>query len=107
MAEVTETSPNNEKIERYINPSDDEDWFRFELTGESNINVQLTSLPADYDLYLYDTDGVLLEASERRGQREERIIRKRQPAGFYYVRVVGYQGAWSAEKSYLLRFKVN
>ena len=67
MVEVTETSPNNEKIERYINPSGDEDWFRFELTEESNINVQLTSLPSDYDLYLYDANGLLLEASERRG----------------------------------------
>ncbi len=67
MAEITETSPNGAKIERYINPSGDEDWFRFELTERSNINVQLTSLPADYDLYLYDADGLLLEASERRG----------------------------------------
>ena len=77
-------------------------WFRFELEDESNINVQLTSLPADYDLYLYDTDGVLLEASERRGQKAERIIRKNQPAGFYYVQVIGYQGAWGAEKKTVL-----
>ena len=107
MAEITETSPNGVKIERYINPSGDEDWFRFELAEVSNINVQLTSLPADYDLYLYDANGVLLEASERRGVMEERIIRKDQPAGYYYVQVVGYDGAWNADNSYLLRFKVN
>jgi len=107
MAEIAETSPNGARIERYINPSGDEDWFRFELAEVSNINVQVTSLPADYDLYLYDADGVLLEASERRGVREERIIRKDQPAGYYYVQVVGYDGAWDADNSYLLRFKVN
>ena len=39
--------------------------------------------------------------------REERIIRKDQPAGYYYVQVVGYDGAWNADNSYLLRFKVN
>ena len=38
--------------------------------------------------------------------REERIIRKGQPAGYYSVQVVGYDGAWDADNSYLLRFKV-
>ena len=38
--------------------------------------------------------------------REERIIRKDQPAGYCYVRVVGCDGAWDADNSYLLRFKV-
>lgn len=28
-------------------------------------------------------------------------------AGFYYVRVAGYAGAWDESDSYLLRFKVN
>ena len=41
------------------------------------------------------------------GGRSERIILKHQPAGFYYVRVAGYAGAWDGGDSYLLRFKVN
>ena len=57
-------------------------------------------------LYLYDANGVLLEASERRGVRAERIILEMQPAGDYCVRVAGYSGAWDADDSYLLRFKV-
>ena len=107
MVGVSHTSPNDAKIEAYIAPQGDVDWFRFQLTQVADINVQLTSLPADYDLYLYDAGGSLLGASEQRGLREERIAAKDQPAGFYYVQIAGFAGAWQGTKPYQLRFKTN
>lgn len=105
MTEVTETSPTDANIERTIAPRGDVDWFRFELTKVSDINIQLTSLPADYDLYLYDEGGELIAYSMRFGRRTERIILKNQAVGVYYVRVKGFAGAWDVTDSYLLRFE--
>ncbi|MCD4737823.1 MAG: PPC domain-containing protein [Anaerolineae bacterium] len=106
MEGVTETSPNNIRIERTIAPSGDEDWFRFELTEEAEIKIELNGLPADYDLYLYTASGELLDASTHRGSSGERIHLRHQPAGFYYVQVVGYAGAWDASDTYRLYCKV-
>ncbi|MDH7488002.1 MAG: fibronectin type III domain-containing protein [Anaerolineae bacterium] len=37
----------------YICPVNDEDWYRFSASTGQMIRVTLTSLPGDYDLYLY------------------------------------------------------
>jgi hypothetical protein len=105
MAEVIQTSPKSVRIERYIAPSGDEDWFRFDLTAVSDVDVQLSSLPADYDLYLYNATGRLIGFSVHNGRRRERITLDRLSIGYYYVQVVGYAEAWDETAPYRLRFK--
>lgn len=76
-------------IRKEIDPEGDEDWFSFEADGSSTYRVQLLGLPADYDVELYDRNGKKVEAPYRRGKATEEFA-----AGRYYVRVVGYEGAW-------------
>jgi phosphatidylserine/phosphatidylglycerophosphate/cardiolipin synthase-like enzyme len=101
---VTETSQNKTNLRYYINPEGDEDWFRFRLTETGNIQVHLTSLPANYDLYVYNAAGQLIDSSTKEKKAAELVKIDNASSGYYYVRVVGVNGAWSANNAYQLRF---
>ncbi|QIN78339.1 hypothetical protein GBA65_07195 [Rubrobacter marinus] len=58
-------------------------------------------MPADYDLELYDAGGKSAAAPAERGKRSEEVRRK-LPAGRYYLKVSGHDGAWSARLPYRL-----
>lgn len=89
-------------LRRLIDPKGDEDWFRFEANGIASFRIQLLKVPADYDLELYDAKGNKLEAPHRRGKAVEEIKRELSK-GTYYLRVVGYEGAWDGKHHYQLK----
>ncbi len=91
-----------DRIARYVDPQGDEDWYSFGADGTSSYRVQLHGLPADYDLELYDGEGKKVDVPAERGKRSEEVRRK-LPAGRYYVRVVGFEDAWSAKLPYRLK----
>lgn len=101
MEEVTRTHPVGVPLLGYIAPDGDVDWYRFELTQTTRLRATLYNLPADFDIYVFDGNGVFLWASTRGYQRYERVAAQ-IPAGVYYVRLDGYAGAWSQEESYYL-----
>ena len=103
---VTDVSPNNTNLRYFINPTDDEDWFLFYSTQTGNLQVHLTSLPANYDLYIYDASGKLLGSSTKYQKAAELIKLSNAAPGYYYVRVVGVNGSWDASNSYQLRFNI-
>ncbi|MDI6768843.1 MAG: phospholipase D-like domain-containing protein, partial [Anaerolineales bacterium] len=103
---VPETSPNNVNLRYFICPNQDEDWFRFRLERSGNLQVHLTSLPANYDLYVYNAAGQLLGSSTKDNKAAELVILRNVPPGNYYVRIVGVNGNWSAANPYQLRFNV-
>jgi streptogramin lyase len=63
----------------------------------------LDSLPADYDLYLYDKNGNEIARSTNGGTSPERITILLDPFGPYYIKVIGYAGANSPTDSYHLQ----
>ena len=66
---------------------DTEDWFRFELSEESDLNIKLSQLRGNLDLVLYDDDGTtLLDDSKKKGRQQEKINQTLEP-GEYYVQV--------------------
>ena len=85
----------------YICAIGDEDWYRFSVIG-TDINVSLTSLPADYDLYLYRPDGSLADQSENSGTADESISFTADMSGDWRVMILGYNGAWDPSDSYSL-----
>jgi hypothetical protein len=86
-----------------IGTSTDVDWFSFINTSTSkNIQVVLSNLPADYDLYLYNSAGTLLTSSLSASTTSETVKYNNGAAGTYYVRVVGYNSAFSAVNCYSL-----
>lgn len=101
----------NTNLRYFINPSNDQDWFKFRLERTGAIEVLLTNLPADYDLYVYSatysfiTTGTQIRGqSTNRGLTSERVAFANVPVDDYYVRVVGVDGASNATKPYQLRF---
>ena len=96
-----------EIIEAYICTANDEDWFKFDVVAGQSIDVGLTGLPADYDLYLLKPDNTAAEDSRHSGTEDERIIHTATASGSYRVRVAGYSGAYSAADYYTLRILIS
>lgn len=91
----------NTNIPALIGTSTDIDWFKFTNTStQKNIRVTLSNLPADYDLRLYNSAGTLLYSSENGGTTSESITYNNAPVATYYIRVVGYNGAFSSSACY-------
>jgi hypothetical protein len=86
-----------------IGTSTDIDWFSFSNTNAAkNIQVVLNNLPADYDLYLYNSSGTLLSSSLTAGAASETVKYNNGSVGTYYVKVIGYNSAFSTSSCYSL-----
>lgn len=90
-------------INGIISSSTDQDWFKFTNTSsQRNIKVQLSNLPADYDLSLY-RGSTLINTSANKGTVNETIVyNNSRAATTYYVRVYGYNGALNTSNCYQL-----
>ena len=84
-----------------IASSTDVDWFKFTTTGSNTkIKISLSSLPADYDVRLYNQSVAQKGISENGGTTSETIIWNTTQAGTRYVKVYGWAGAFSAGDCY-------
>lgn len=94
----------NTDIYGLISPSGDNDYFKFTTTTPNTyIRINLSNLPADYDIRLYNSSGTQLAISQNGGTTAEVITRNTTSAATYYVRVYGYNNANNATQCYLLR----
>jgi hypothetical protein len=90
-------------ITAYICPAGDVDWYKVTTTSTyKNIKVTLTNLPADYDLYLYNSSLVLLSKSENGSTTSETVKYNGTGAATYYIKVIGYNNATSTSPYKLL-----
>ncbi|MBX2909166.1 MAG: T9SS type A sorting domain-containing protein [Chitinophagales bacterium] len=79
-----------------IDKSGKSEWFEFSNNKvQSNIYITLSELTADFDIALYNANGLLLTRSRRSGDKPEALKWNNAEVGNYYVRVYGYQGATS------------
>lgn len=95
---------NNGTISALISTTSDVDYFKFTTTSSApKVRIQLTGLPADYDIKLYKASGAQLGSSANGGTTSETIkYNSSSAAATYYVRVFGYSGAHSATSCYSL-----
>lgn len=94
----------NTDIFGLISPSGDNDYFKFTTTSPNTyIRINLSNLPADYDIRLYNSSGTQLAISQNGSTTAEVITRNTASAATYYVRVYGYNNANNATQCYLLR----
>ena len=100
---VAQAISNNTNYLAYVCPAGDEDWYRFTTTTSArNFKVTLTTLPADYDLYVYNSGGTLIGSSTNGGTTNELFTLNGGTVGNYYIRVIGYSGATSPTIRYTL-----
>jgi hypothetical protein len=94
----------NVNITAKISTATDKDYFKFTTTStDRNIKIDLTGLPGDYDLKLYNSSNTQVGASANSGTTSESIIYNNGAAGTYKVYVYGYGGAFSNTACYTLR----
>jgi hypothetical protein len=100
--------PVNTNISARISSSTDNDWFRFSNTSsQRNIRIDLTTLPADYDVRLFNPSGTQVAISQNGSTTSEVIIFNTTIVGTWRVRVYGYNGAFNSSACYTLRASIS
>ncbi|MBD2461813.1 SBBP repeat-containing protein [Oscillatoria sp. FACHB-1407] len=83
---------NSRRIQRsLLSPSDSQDYFRFNVSSQSNLTLSLTNLRANADVFLLDSRGRLIKASTKGGTRSE-LIQTILNADTYFVRILRRSG---------------
>jgi len=89
----------------YIGSSTDVDYFKVSLAAGKTLTLNLT-VPStkDYDLRLYNSSGTLLKSSTNgTGLAETITYTNGSSTATYYIRVYGYNSAYSTTLSYQLK----
>jgi hypothetical protein len=81
--------PFNTDIKGLINPAGDNDYYKFVVANGGTATISLTTLPANYDIRLYSSNGTTQLASSVQSGTTNESISRTYTAGTYYVRVVG------------------
>ena len=100
------TIPFNTDIKGLINPAGDNDYYRFVISTSGTATVTLSTLPADYDLRIYRSNGTSLLASSLNAGTANESISRSFSAGTYFARVNGYNNANNASNCYTLRIQL-
>jgi hypothetical protein len=96
---------NNNQVSGLIPVVSDVDYFQFVSPGSSSIiNISLTDLPADYDVWLYDQLGNKLASSLNLGLKEELITYNSNYAGMYRVKVAPTGNQYNPNECYKLKY---
>ena len=93
----------NMDIQYFINPSGDEDWFRFSLASKTNITISLRNLPEEYGLIVIFNHNEIGRSMKFSANDKEINISNAEP-GTYTVGVTSLDGAYNQEEPYTLRF---
>jgi Pregnancy-associated plasma protein-A len=98
--------PLNTNATALISTSTDVDWFTFNNTSaQRKIKVNLSNLPADYDVFLY-RNNTLVGSSENDAVTNEQIILNTNTVGTYRIKVVGYNGVSNATSCYTVKAQI-
>ncbi len=100
------TIPFNTDVKGLINTTTDNDYYKFVVTTGGTATITLSTLPADFDVRLYSSDGTTQLAISQNGGTTSETITRTYTAGTYYIRVYGYSGANSATNCYTLRVQL-
>jgi len=99
--------PLNTNIFALISTAADNDYFVFSTTkANAKFKVNLSNLPADYDVKLYKGK-TLISVSQNSGTSDETIIYNAKNAATYYVYVYGYSGAYNTSDCYTLNIQTS
>jgi hypothetical protein len=96
---TTLSGVNTSYVQEYICPEHDEDYWKFSVQDGQMIDLTLSQLPADYDLYLYDPyGGAEKESSTQSGTTTESIYYEAEATGDFRARVIGK--TWGSSYAY-------
>jgi len=76
----------------WVGSTDTNDYYRFNLSYNSTLNLSLNGLSADADVQLLNSYGAVIQTSANAGTSVDSILRQLD-AGTYYIRVLPYSGS--------------
>lgn len=88
-----------------LNAANDSDIYRFKITTAGRLTILLSNLPADYDLYIYNSNQVLVASSTHSGTTAD-SVKKSFGAGKFYIKVVNKNGSFDPANCYSLKIKI-
>ena len=94
--------PFNTNVNGTISSVSDVDYYKFTITTSGTATITLTTLPANYDLYIYNKIYKQLAASKKQGKTSETNTRT-YSTGTFYVKIVGINNAFDAANCYTLK----
>lgn len=80
----------------------DVDHYKFVISSNSTITIDLTDLTRDYDMRLLNSSGSTIASSNNSWTSDEKIVKTLSP-GTYYVRVHGYFFLFDRNNCYNLK----
>jgi Secretion system C-terminal sorting domain/Bacterial pre-peptidase C-terminal domain/Fibronectin type III domain len=100
------TAPFNTDIKGTISASGDIDFYKIVITTGGTATITLGTLPFDYDVKLFASNGTTQLGISQNGSTTSETITNTFTAGTYYVQVYGYNGANSSTSCYTLRVQL-
>ena len=91
-----------------IASASDEDWFWFRTWAPWRyVKVSLWNMPEDYDMYLYDQNGVLLTSATGTGNSEALIYNDGPDDFSYRIKVISKDGNFNPNVCYSIRLQAS
>ncbi len=91
------------KIVGYIGTSTDQDFFKINVAAGRTVTVNMTGPAKDYDLYLLSSTGSTLKSSLGTTATESvTYTNSGTTTATYYIKVIGYNGAFTTATPYNL-----
>lgn len=92
----------NTDVKGTISPANDVDYYKFTINSYGTIAVWLTTLPANYDLAVYNSSGGQIAVSKNKGTKDESISLIVN-TGTYYAKVYPSGKVKGSSSCYTLR----
>ncbi len=93
--------PLNTNVNGTISTATDTDFYKFTVIQTGYVTVTLSTLPANYDLYVYNDKFKQYKPSTKPNTRTETVT-KSMSTGIHYIKVVGVNNAFDAVNCYTL-----
>ena len=95
--------PLSTNVNGTISSATDVDYYKFNITKTGTGSITLSTLPADYDLYLYNPSQAAAGSSKNTGTTSETINKTFGKTGVFYVKVIAKSGAFNTTSCYTLK----
>lgn len=93
--------PFNTNVNGTISSATDVDYYKFTITTKGTATVTLTTLPANYDLHIYNNSQSQVAVSKNTGTTSETITRS-YAKGNFYIKIIAPNKAFNATSCYTL-----
>lgn len=87
-----------------ISGPNDIDFFKVITQGKGLLDINLESLPFDYDMYIYDANKILKYSSTYNNSTSEKIsiVVESEDSSIYFIKIIAKNGEYHCDDTYVL-----